>query len=234
MASLSSNPWVKSPADVALNPVLSFVKKYRESRNLPIESGPSEQPRSSFIAQLRQADAISARKRAVAYQEYVNHRYPEIRESAETMDELAVLATKLARYFERYGTGEDIRESYFHVIRANQVAWDDLSLENKGKMIQTLRHAVQSITTLNKNRVQSSEVIEQCKTYEDVLARTSILDESKNFDDYLLEDLHEVITESANLLTLFSNNPKLQDRDGAAANSVGSPNRNGGKDVETF
>lgn len=215
MSVTSSNPWASTPADIALNPVNALVQKYRVAKGLAVKepSEPAQQQpkqcKSDFIARLRLADSIAAQKRDKVYQDFIEERYPEIRETAVTAQDLSVVFERLIAHFTRFSANDQLRESYFHSIRASQMVWDDLSQENKAKLIDAIRSAVRAISALNSNRVQTAQTQHQWQAYDEVLRRTNICDASKGFGDFLLEDLHEVLTECANVLQLFANCPTL-------------------------
>jgi uncharacterized pyridoxal phosphate-containing UPF0001 family protein len=90
------------------------------------------------------------------------------------------------------------------------MSWDNLSQENKSKLIAVIRDAVKAVVTLSDNRAVNEQTTKQCKMFQEVMDKTSIADESQSFNDFDLEDLHELLNECANSLELFKLNPVLK------------------------
>eukprot|EP01039_Chlorochromonas_danica_P005380 gene5380-5918_t len=145
------------------------------------------------------------------YRQYLHQNYPEVAAVARHTKELNQIFQRLSAFFQDFTSTDALRDSYFHTIRASQVQWDDLSQENKGRLIRALRNCIQGITKLNGNRIKTVKVKKEIEVFQEVLERTDILNEEKSFDDFLLDDLHELLTECANLLVLFKADPSLRD-----------------------
>ncbi|RYG66921.1 hypothetical protein EON64_08595 [archaeon] len=209
-SSSSSNPWACTPADVALNPVNDLIKRYYEIKGLKSESSGSRRTTSDLIAKLRQADVLAAQKKELFYQMYLAESYPEVAKVAKLSEELNATYQKLCKYLEKFTATDALQESYFQTVRASQVIWDDLSQENKGRLIATIRQAVKAIETLNNNREFDEKTQDQVRVFEEVVLRTNVADESQNFDDFVLDDLHELLQECRNCLDLFRQHPRLK------------------------
>eukprot|EP01031_Cornospumella_fuschlensis_P040435 gene40435-49281_t len=211
-SSSSSNPWASSPADIALNPVNDLIKRYYEIKGLSSTASTANSDRSTsdLISKLRQADALAAQKKELFYQMYLAENHPEVAKVAKLSEELNATYQKLCSYLEKFTATDALQESYFQAVRASQVVWDDLSQENKGRLITTIRQAVKAIETLNSNREFDEKTQDQVRIFEEVVLRTNVADESQNFDDFVLDDLHELLQECRNCLDLFRQHPRLK------------------------
>jgi hypothetical protein len=206
------NPWNSTPADIALTPVHKLISKYQTARGSKTknEAEQSSHKESGFIARLRQADCLASQKRELMYQTYVTENYPEIGEIAQQAQQLHTLFEKLSGILDSFNAKDELRDSYFDTIRSSQMSWDNLSQENKSKLIAVIRDAVKAVVTLSDNRAVNEQTTKQCKMFQEVMDKTSIADESQSFNDFDLEDLHELLNECANSLELFKLNPVLK------------------------
>lgn len=231
---MSSNPWINTPADIALHPLLQFIDKQQpppqpqppqntENSLLSLSNDHLGNPSSSsssssslsstsiLINRLRAADRIAMNEQDELYRQYLHQNYPEVAAVAKQTKELNQIFLRLSAFFQDFTSTDALRDSYFHTIRASQVQWDDLSQENKGRLIRALRNCIHGIKKLNANRIKTVKVKKEIQVFQEVLERTDILNEEKSFDDFLLDDLHELLTECANLLVLFKSDPSLKD-----------------------
>lgn len=212
-----SNPWRTTPNDVALAPLLKSLKEFEPSTPIKSISLDEEldQPqtteetapkvaRSALIAKLRRADEIHRNRRADP-----NHGglSPENEKLLNFSRRLTKVFVILSRSLEQFQKADILKTAYLQAFLSNQVVWDDISQENKTKMVNSLRFLIKAIQTLlvaKQDSYSATNSYKQCaEELKVIIERSEIMNNDRSCDEYLLEDLFEVLTEISGCLEVI-------------------------------
>lgn len=200
-----SNPWCTAPSDVALTPFKKTISDIEESHRLRGRSsnnGSSINRKSNFIGQLREVDGFLLLKRQSEFHRRAIDKQPELKNAIDIAEQLTDLFNKLCRDLDGFTKSDDLKNSFVNAYRTSQIIWDDISQENKGKLVSSIRSAIREIMKAFQTREE-----ETFRSHEHALLllieRTNVFDEEKEFDDYYLEDLYDLLTECSNSLDMI-------------------------------
>jgi hypothetical protein len=197
-----SNPWDTTPADLALTPFYELLKSFESNynRQVPAFSG------SSLIAKLREADKLAEARRESQFQQKAIEIRPELKQCMDLEQEMDSMFTELSGLLDKLNGQDHLSQAYLRVFHSSQVVWDDISHENKAKLVQCIRSAINAIFKQIQARQEEPSFSTHQKVVSDLIDRTSVFDETKEFDDFFLEDLYDLLTECANSLELIKRN----------------------------
>lgn len=212
-----SNPWRTTPNDVALAPMLRTLKEFEPSTPIKSISLDEDQDqaettketapkvtRSALIAKLKRADEIHRNRRADP-----NHGglSPENEKLLNFSRRLTKIFVILSRSLEQFQKADILKTAYLQAFLSNQVVWDDISQENKAKMVNSLRSlikALQTLLTAKQDSYSATNSFKQCfEELRVVIERTEIMNQDRSCDEYPLEDLFEVLTEISGCLEVI-------------------------------
>ena len=175
----------------------------------------------SIVNRLRAADKIIQAKRNTQIREKAMEIRPEIKQSLELEEELHRMFDEMAKSLQSIekasklpvsngstntleGSVDLLRQAYLRVFNTSQVIWDDISHENKGKLVNCIRLAIKAIFFQIQARGKDDpSFATHQKVVSDLMERTTIFDENKEFEDFYLEDLYDLLTECCNSLELI-------------------------------
>lgn len=206
-----SNPWNTTPVDVALAPFHKLLKSldtHTNIINLPSEPI-NNPPQNTLILKLREADQIARRRREKQFMDKAIDIKPEIKQVVVFNKRLTDLFQKLSQDLENLSQNDLLKQSYIQAFRRSQVVWDDISQENKAKLVNSIRSAIRAISKVFQAKEKQPNFIEYEKNLNDLITRTDIFNESKEFDDLYLEDLYDLLTECSNCLEIIKREPSL-------------------------
>lgn len=169
---------------------------------------------SMLIRQLRESDKASAVRREKQQDVVTGELFPEIKKSLQLADQTTLLFERLSDSLDLLSDIDTLRRSYNSTYRTNQKIWDEISQENKAKLIQCLRSAVYAIFQLFEAREEKARFVAHEKSLLDLVKRTDILREDIEFDDYYLEDLFDLLQECSNSLELIRLYPAVKSGSG--------------------
>jgi hypothetical protein len=192
--SYSINPWDTTTADFALSPVYQFVLQTEKSAiplDLPSSCG------SALIEKLRSFDEIAFYQREITLQGCVKKVDPEIERFYELENEIGSIFKDLSQQLASFRgnvTSPDgsLQKSYKNLLSSQQmVIWDDISFENKSKLLSLLREIIKRFVHLD------------CKLGSDLVKFTDSIDFlnlTKDFEEYQIEDLQRIVKQSESLI----------------------------------
>lgn len=216
-----SNPWNTTPADLALGPFHHLLHSFETSsvQQHDHNNNNTNHP-GSIVAKLREADRLIRAKRELEFQKKAIEVRPEIKQYLELEKQLTVMFNDLSDQLENIQQAPNtipsssasesssnhdlLRQAYLRVFHTSQVVWDDISHENKAKLVYCIRHAIKAI--FHQIQLRSKDEISFAthqKIVSELIERTNIFDELKEFDDFHLEDLYDLLTECCNSLELI-------------------------------
>ncbi len=200
-----SNPWCTAPSDVALTPFKKTISDIEESHRLRGRNGNNSagiNRKSNFIGQLREVDGFLVLKRQSEFHKRAIDKQPELKNAMDIADQLTSLFDKLSRDLDAFTKSDDLKNSFINAYRTSQIIWDDISQENKAKLVNSIRSAIREILKVFRTRQD-----EKFRAHEHnlvlLIQRTNVFDEEKEFDDYYLEDLYDLLTECSNSLDMI-------------------------------
>jgi len=174
---------------------------------------------SMLIRQLRESDRTARIRREKQRDTIAGELFPEIRKSLALSEETTILFDRLADSLDELADVETLHKTYASSYRSNQQLWDEISQENKAKLIQCLRSAVYAIFQLFEAREEKSRFVAHEKSLLEIVKRTDILREDIEFDDYYLEDLFDLLQECYNSLELIRLYPAAKSGTGKRINT---------------
>ena len=224
---------------------------------------------SQLVNKLRQADLILAAERQADFRDRAIELRPEIRQAYDLEKSISKMFTILTKELQSLSQHENLSKSYIRLYEASQVIWDDISQENKAKLIFSIRQVIEDIfiyiqryananvnvnvsgpaTTANNansgneeklsdssnnNTVaiglveQKALIIQKEQTLRLLMERTDVKNESKEFEDFHLEDLYDLITECINSLELIRLFKNMQYHHSLTSIQPDKDNHNGG------
>jgi hypothetical protein len=169
---------------------------------------------SVLVRQLRESDKASAIRREKQYDVIAGELFPEMKKSLQLADQTTLLFERLSDSLDVLSDIDTLRRSYNSSYRTNQKIWDEISQENKAKLIQCLRSAVYAIFQLFEAREEKARFVAHEKSLLEMVKRTDILREDIEFDDYYLEDLFDLLQECSNSLELIRLYPAVKSGSG--------------------
>jgi hypothetical protein len=220
-----SNPWNTTPADVALTPFHQLLQSFEvfqsnkglqndnnngngyhnddnESKSVSVSQ--PQQYSSPLVSKLREADKVAYELREQLIREKAIEERPEIKTCYESEKELFAMFNELSSVLENFEKGNQLQTSYLKVFNTSQIVWDDISHENKGKLVSSIRSAIRGIFKQIQVRGRDEVSFAQHqKVVSELIERTNIFNEEKEFDDFQLEDLYDLLTECCNSLELI-------------------------------
>jgi hypothetical protein len=220
-----SNPWNTTPADVALTPFHQLLQSFEvfqsdksfqsDNNNENGDYNEEDETKSAFVSQqqqyssplvskLREADKVAYELREQLIREKAIEERPEIRTCYESEKELSAMFNQLSSVLENLEKGNQLQNAYLKVFNTSQIVWDDISHENKGKLVSSIRSAIRGIFKQIQVRGRDEVSFAQHqKVVAELIERTNIFNEEKEFDDFQLEDLYDLLTECCNSLELI-------------------------------
>lgn len=218
-----ANPWNTTPADLALTPLYELLKSFESSSSTSFRSDPglSGNGGSSLIAKLREADKLAYIRREAEFQQKAMEIRPEIKQCMELEAELTISFNKLTEILEKINNKGHLKQAYVRVYNSSQVVWDDISHENKAKLVHCIRSAINAIFKQIQARKDEPSFATHQKVVSDLIERTTVFDEKKEFDDFYLEDLYDLLTECTNSLELIKRNQPSR----PASNKLSPPSK---------
>ncbi len=206
-----ANPWSTTALQVSLDPLYRLVKKIDVNHGTN-QSRRSDPYRSPFMMKLRAADRLIEKDRERKFFERAVDTHPVILQSRQLFDQLTDLYERLASQLELINRPELLKEMI--VFDRPFFVWEEISQENKEKLINSIRSGTRAIVTLLTNRSEemSSGPLEECKYHLlNVIQDMDIFNEQIDFDDYDLPQLYEFLMECCHAMDLIKKtSPKLR------------------------
>lgn len=207
-----SNPWTYSPRDIALAPLYRTLKNIEDpsdvssvaqvsiantnaKNNTPFQDASVGRKRSTLIEKLRQADVVNQRRRNDPSIHGISPENAKIITFARKLTKIFVI---VSRSLEQFQKADVLKTAYLQAFLSNQLLWDDISYENKQRLIHTSRHLLEQLLQLlqNQESVSRHNSFAQCVTeLQEVMERTEIMRDDTQADDVALEDLFEVLSQ---------------------------------------
>jgi hypothetical protein len=207
-----SNPWCTAPSDVALTPFKKTISDIEESHRLrrgristvcpPSSSSTIVNKKSNFIGQLREVDGFLVLKRQSEFHRRAIEKQPELMKALEIAEQLTQIFNRLSNELDIFNRSDDLKNSFINAFRTSQIIWDDISQENKAKLVNSIRSAIREIIKVFRTR-EDEKFRAHEKNLDLLIQRTNVFDERKEFDDYYLEDLYDLLTECSNSLEMI-------------------------------
>lgn len=198
-----ANPWRTSPAEVGLLPLYRLLNAFENDNGQP-HNPPSRFKKRGLIDELRELDEYIITKREADFQKTAYELRPELKRSSELVDHLSGLFNQISIELDTFNQSDALKNSYVNAFKTNQIIWDDISHENKAKLVNSIRLAIDAILRIFHDREQTSAIISHQQSMQLLMERTNVFDEAKEFDDYYLEDLYDLLTECSNALELIT------------------------------
>lgn len=196
-----SNPWCTAPSDVALTPFNRIVAEIDECNKA--RGRTFIKSKSPFIAELRTLDNWLVNKRRIDFQKQAIHFQPDLERALE-VENLTTLFDKILFDLDSFLNSDVLKNSFINAFRTSQIIWDDISQENKAKLVNSIRLAVSEIMKIFQMKKQPcEEFTKQESNLKLLIERTNVFDMEKEFDDFYLEDLYDLLTECSNSLEII-------------------------------
>lgn len=194
-----ANPWCTAPFDVALTPFNKTVNEIDERNR--IRGRTQTKSKSAFIAQLRDVDVWLERKRRLDFQRRAFQ--PDLKQALE-VESITTAFEKMVSDLDSFVKSDALKNSFINAFRTSQIIWDDISQENKAKLVYSIRLALSEIMKIVQIKMITFEDFKNHeKNLKVLIERTNVFDIEKEFDDYYLEDLYDLLTECSNSLELI-------------------------------
>ena len=202
-----SNPWRTTPADIGLMPLFRLLNALGDEENeASTRKSTIIQSRlkpPTLVEELRELDEYIIRKRDNEFMKTAYELRPELKHSTELVDHLTELFYTISIQLDAFNQTDALKNSYVNAFKSNQIIWDDISQENKAKLVNSIRSAIDAILRIFKDREQTEVIVSHQNSMQELIKRTNVFDETKEFDDYYLEDLYDLLTECVNALELI-------------------------------
>lgn len=207
-----ANPWDSSSLQVSLDPLFRLVNKFDENYKLKLNNpqhtnhNNRETFRSPFMMKLRAADELIANDRKKRFYQQSVDAYPEILQSHQLYGQLTDLYERLAVQLELINRPELLKEMI--VYDRPHFVQEEISQENKEKLIYSIRSGTRAIITLLTNRSEelysANSSLEECKHHLlSIINQMDIFNEQNDFDDYELSELYEFLMECCHAIDLI-------------------------------
>lgn len=183
-----SNPWLNSPSELAIAPLKAFLNSFEYEHALPIGKLDIEDKEPTLVSRLRIADEailILREKKLEMKMEKIADE-TDLVLSSESSAEIEDLLSSIAATFTSFKKDDVLKVLYSRLIRNDKHKKDDMTQENKARLMAILNAILKIIDRL---KVQKKETEEGEKT-EDEIAFEVKMDEDVKLD-LLLEKLVE-------------------------------------------
>jgi hypothetical protein len=200
-----ANPWGTTPLQVALDPLYLLLRNI-DGRNVQ-RPGRSQRDvyRSPLIMKLRAADQLIEKDRTRKFHEHTVDSHPIILKTQQLFVQLTDLYERLAGQLELINRPELLKEMI--VFDRPFFVREEISQENKEKLINSIRSGTRAIITLLTNRAEEMTnygPLEECKYHMlDVIQNMDIFNEQIDLDDYDSPDLYEFLMECCHAVDLI-------------------------------
>jgi hypothetical protein len=226
-----SNPWSTSVRDIALAPLYKTLKKYdaeqpdeqqpqlsiqtenlQNNHSIEIQTHPPQQQsaaknssKSQFIANLRRADELNRLRREDPYADGIGYENQKVVSFSRRLTKMFIALSKSLEQFQK---ADVLKTAYLQAYMANQVMWDDISTENKVKLVNAVRSLLKALKVQLNNQIShhtaTAPVFKvRLSELEACIERSGIMDETKNPDDFIIEDLYELLAEALGTLEVI-------------------------------
>lgn len=209
-----SNPWTYSPRDIALAPLYKTLKTLPKdtknshnentgnNSNISSTETTEKKKRITFIDKLRQADQFNRDRRN---DPFLSHNLsPEQAKIITIARRLTKIFLVLSKSLETFQKADNLKAAYLQAFVENQIIWDEISYENKHKLVITSQQLLRQLTILLENQETSNQqTLSRHNSFalcisnlKNVVQKTQILGVSgQEVDKIEVEDLFDVLSQ---------------------------------------
>lgn len=198
---LMSNPWKNSPLDTSGEPLRYLLSSLHyvapsenHSESFRVAKAISTGEESDLVARLRDADEAIGAMRKSRLKNKSDKMHADLHAAANLLNELNLVFYSLSEYFQLFQQGDLLRLSYENALYMNFAIKDDFSSENKAKIVQMIRAAIEIINKLKQNESGPPLKIRE-DTLKRLLGETRIMEVGKDAESYMMDELSDVIEE---------------------------------------